>query len=158
MEQKMIFHKPRMLIKNQEIQEVLERCFVVHVALQNGKIPYVVPMNYGYVMEEEHPVLYLHSQKNGKKINCIKANPDVGFALDWFSEKESLRAHCDMHYQSIIGEGRLSIVEDEEECVRGMNSILLHAKKRPIKKYTEQFFAHFHVLRLDVDVFSGKEL
>jgi len=41
-----------------------------------GKIPYIVPMNFGYEMADGALSLYFHCANEGRKINIIKKNPN----------------------------------------------------------------------------------
>ena len=49
-----------------EILKILDTAKVLHLGLAVDNEPYVVPMNYGYTMENDHLVLYLHSAVRGK--------------------------------------------------------------------------------------------
>ena len=61
---------------------ILDTAKVLHLGMSVDNEPYVVPMNYGYVMENGKLVLYLHSAVRGKKLDMIRQNPKVFFALD----------------------------------------------------------------------------
>ena len=62
-----------------QIQKLLDAGKVLHLGLSVDNEPYVIPMNYGYVMEDEKLVLYLHSAVRGKKLDMIRENPKVYF-------------------------------------------------------------------------------
>ena len=48
-----------------QIRDILNKAKVLHLGLCVDNEPYVVPMNYGYIMEGETLVLYLHSAVQG---------------------------------------------------------------------------------------------
>ena len=65
-----------------QITHILDTGKVLHLGLSVNDEPYVVPMNYGYCLEEEKLTLYLHSAVKGKKLDMIRANPKVFFEID----------------------------------------------------------------------------
>ena len=65
-----------------QIRNILNKAKVLHLGLAVDNEPYVVPMNYGYTMEDGKLVLYLHSAVRGKKLDMIRANCKVFFELD----------------------------------------------------------------------------
>ena len=60
-----------------EILSILDKAKVLHLGLVDGDEPYVVPMNYGYVMEDGKLTVYLHGAKVGRKLDVMRANPKV---------------------------------------------------------------------------------
>ena len=65
-----------------QIRHILDTAKVLHLGLAVDNEPYVVPMNYGYTMEDEKLTLYLHSAVRGKKLDMIQANSKVFFEID----------------------------------------------------------------------------
>ena len=65
-----------------QIARILDTAKVLHMGLAADNEPYVVPMNYGYTLEDGKLVLYLHSADQGRKLDVIRANPRVSFAID----------------------------------------------------------------------------
>ena len=65
-----------------EIIRILDTAKVLHLGLVDGDEPYVVPMNYGYTMQDGKLTVYLHGARRGRKLDLIRANPKVFFELD----------------------------------------------------------------------------
>ena len=65
-----------------QIREILDKAKVLHLGLAVDNEPYVVPMNYGYTMEDGKLTLYLHSALRGKKLDMLRANPKVFFSIE----------------------------------------------------------------------------
>ena len=55
-----------------EIIGILEKSKVVHVGMIDGDEPYVVPMNYGYTLEDGELCIYLHGATVGRKLMTAK--------------------------------------------------------------------------------------
>ena len=65
-----------------KILEILDKAKVLHLGLVDGDEAYVVPMNYGYVYENDKLTLYLHGARRGRKLDLIRQNPTVFFEMD----------------------------------------------------------------------------
>ena len=100
-----------------EIIGILDRGKVVHVGMIDGDMPYVVPMNYGYVMDEEGLTLYLHGAKTGRKLDVLRNNPKVFIEIDTDIVPFEGKTACQygMCYSSVMGEGVTEIIDDIEE-------------------------------------------
>ena len=63
----------RQITDVKEISEILQGCKVCHLAMTDQGMPYVVPLNFGYVMEGEILTLYFHSAWEGRKQRyCVR--------------------------------------------------------------------------------------
>ena len=49
--------------------DIIDHCKVCHIAMMDGKWPYIVAMNFAYSYENGQLVIYLHSAKEGKKLD-----------------------------------------------------------------------------------------
>ena len=57
------------------IRHILDESKYLHLGLVDDGMPYVVPMNYGYRMEDGKLTIYLHSAVKGYKLDVIAKNP-----------------------------------------------------------------------------------
>ena len=97
--------------------DILEKSKVVHLGLVDGDEPYVVPMNYGYVLENDKLTIYLHGARRGRKIDAIKTNPKVFYEMccDITPFEGEVACKYGITYASIMGRGVATLVEDVEE-------------------------------------------
>ena len=100
-----------------EIIKILDKSKVVHLGMVDGDEPYVVPMNYGYIMENGKLIIYLHGAKRGRKLDLIRANPKVFFEMccDIVPFEGDVACKYGITYASLMGRGIAEIVEDVEE-------------------------------------------
>ena len=68
--------REREVTDKEEILHILEESKIVHVGLVDEDEPYVIPMNYGYLVDDGLTI-YLHSATNGYKLDLIRKNPKV---------------------------------------------------------------------------------
>ena len=140
-----------------QIQEILDKAKVLHLGLAVNNEPYVVPLNYGCVMENGKLTLYLHSAVQGKKLDMIRANPNVFFEMDCDRMPFEGKVACQygMVYSSIMGRGTAHIVEDVEEKTKAM-SILMKTQTGLDFTFNERLVSIVSVIRIDVTEFTAK--
>ena len=149
--------RERQVTDPQQILEILDKAKVMHLGLCENNEPYVVPMNYGYTMEEGKLVMYLHSAVRGKKLDMIQANPKVFFAIDCDRMPFEGKVACQygLVYSSVMGSGTAQIVEDVEEKKRAMSALM---KTQTGKDFTfnDRLVSIVSVIRIDVSEYTAK--
>ena len=139
------------------IRQILDAAKVLHLGLAVDNEPYVVPMNYGYTMENGKPVLYLHSAVRGKKLDMIRQNPKVFFELDCERIPFAGELPCQygLSYASVMGRGTARIVEDVEEKKRAM-SVLMKTQTDRDFSFEDRLVSIVAVIRIDVAEYTAK--
>ena len=140
-----------------QIRNILNKAKVLHLGLCVDNEPYVVPMNYGYTMEDGKLVLYLHSAVRGKKLDMIRANCKVFFELDcdlapFEGEKPG---QYGLAYSSVMGRGIATIVEDVPEKMKAM-SILMKTQTEKDFTFNDRLVSIVTVIRIDVSEYTAK--
>ena len=141
----------------EQIRHILDTAKVLHLGLAVDNEPYVVPMNYGYVLEDGKLVLYLHSAVRGKKLDMIRSNPRVFFSIDCDRMPFEGRVPCQygLVYSSIMGRGTARIVEDVEEKKQAM-SILMKTQTGKDFTFEDRLVTIVAVIRIDVAEYTAK--
>ena len=141
----------------EQIRHILDSGKVLHLGLSVNNEPYVVPMNYGYTMEDGKLVIYLHSAVKGRKLEMIRTNPKVSFSIDCDRMPFEGRVPCQygMVYSSIMGRGVASIVEDVEEKKRAM-SLLMKTQTGKDFTFEDRLVTIVTVIRIDVSEYTAK--
>lgn len=141
-----------------EIRRILDKSKIVHVAMVDEGKPYMVTMNYGYVLENGKLSLYLHGAHKGRKIDVMKANPDVFVEIECDIQPFSGDVACQygMAYASIMGEGKATIIEDVEAKMEAM-STLMKSQTGMDFSFNERLVSIVTVIRIDVDEFTAKK-
>ena len=149
--------RERQITDPQQIRDILDRGKVLHLGLCQDNMPYVVPMNYGYTMEGEKLTVYLHSAVKGKKLDMLRANPNVFFAIDCDITPFEGKLPCQygMVYSSIMGMGKAQLVEDVEEKEKAM-SILMKTQTGKDFSFNERLVSIVAVIRIDVTEYTAK--
>ena len=110
------------------ILQIIESCKVCRIGMMDGEKIYIVPVNFGYIYEDEKLVLYFHGAREGKKLELIQKNPAVGIELDGAHELVTGKTACEYsyHYASLVGNGRAQIVTEPEEKLMALALIMKH--------------------------------
>ena len=141
----------------QQIIAILDAGKVLHLGLAVDNEPYVVPMNYGYVLEAGKLVLYLHSALRGKKLDMIRANSRVFFEIDCDLMPFEGKVPCQygLAYSSVMGRGKAVIVEDVEEKKKAM-SVLMKTQTGKDFTFEDRLVSIVAVIRIDVSEYTAK--
>ena len=141
----------------EEIARILDTAKVLHMGLAVDNEPYVLPMNYGYVLEDGKLTLYLHSAVKGRKLDMIRANSKVSFSIDCDRQPFEGKVPCQygLVYSSVMGHGTATIVEDVEEKMQAM-SILMKTQTGKDFTFNERLVSIVAVIRIDVAEYTAK--
>ncbi|MDR0446257.1 MAG: pyridoxamine 5'-phosphate oxidase family protein [Oscillospiraceae bacterium] len=148
-----------------EMLEIIAQCKVCRLALCGGDMmPYIVPLNYGYIARGDKLTLYFHSAKIGRKMDIIKENSNACFEIDCDCELLEGEAPCDYGYafKSVIGFGRIAFAESNAEKTQGLNALMRHQTGADTGyesdyEYPDAMLARTAVYRMDVQQLSGKK-
>ena len=140
-----------------EIEKIIQKSDVCRIALANDNFPYIVTLNFGYTSQPQQS-FYFHCAREGKKLEMISKNNLVCFEMDIDHKLIKGEKSCDwgMSFRSIIGYGKISVVIEKEEKIRGMNCIMDHYNGKGDYEYNEKVFENTAILRLDIEEMSGK--
>ena len=146
--------KDKEITDKKEIEKILKKSQICHIAMVDKEKPYIVPMNFGY----ENKTLFFHSALEGRKINLIKKNPNLCFEVDQVVQFKKAKIACDwsIEYKSVIGEGRAQLLYDPEEKREGLDIIMAQYSGRTFE-YPSEMLEKTLVIKLVIDKINGKQ-
>jgi len=140
------------------LQDILTRAEVCHLALVDRGEPYLVTLNFGYTWEGGFPVLYFHSAPVGRKMDVLRAHPQVCFSVE--GDHELVRGHraCDfgMKYKSLVGYGTVEFLQEEGARKVALDAIMRQYAGPGPFEYDVKVLAATAVLKLAVTGLEGK--
>ena len=112
----------------EEIKHIIEKCKVCHLAMVDKGMPYVVPLNFGYIIDDNLLTLFFHSAKTGRKIDILNENNTVCFEMAWEGKLGYVENPCQSGYdfESVIGFGHVEFIEDIEEKCKALTLLTKH--------------------------------
>lgn len=150
--------RERQITDREQILDILDRCLVVHIGLVDGDEPYVVPMNYGYTMEENGTLaLYLHGATQGRKLDLMRKNSNVFIEMECDVEPFQGDVACKYgtSYKSLMGRGRAVILEDPQEKMRAL-SLFMKTQTGEDFTFNERLVSVVSLIRIDVTEYTAK--
>lgn len=110
----------------EDIISVMERNKVMRLAMIDGDMPYIVPLNYGFVYEHGAVTVYFHCACKGRKLDILSKNNNVCFETDGGHELVPGKTDCayGFRYESVIGTGKCFPVTDEDEKLRALSCLM----------------------------------
>lgn len=145
------------IIDPEKIREILDKSRILHLGLVDDGLPYIVPMNYGYRMEDGKLTIYLHGAAKGYKLDVIQKNPVCCFEMECEVVPFEGKIACQYgtSYSSLMGRGTAVIVEDPQEKIAAM-SMLMKTQTGKEFEFTEKLVSIVSVIRIDVSVYTAK--
>lgn len=137
---------------------VLDKCRTLHLGLVEDGRAYIVPLNYGWTEENGRYILYAHSAAEGRKIDLIRGGADVGFEMEAGVEYFDADTACGWgnRYESIIGEGRATLLSTPEEKRQALTAIMAHYSARRDYTFEDAMVDLVQVIKIDVTALSCK--
>lgn len=142
------------IVDERIINEIMNKSLICRLAFFDHEYPYIIPMNYGYKNED----LYFHCATEGKKIDLIKQNNKVCFEIEQEHEiiKSDTSCKWTTKYRSIIGYGKIEIISDNNEKIKGLDVIMQQHGKME-NSYNKKNVDEIYILKLAISDISAKQ-
>ena len=142
-----------------KIEDIIRRCTCCRIGFQDDGEVYIVPLSFGYAAKGDTYIFYFHGAKEGRKIDLINKNPVVGFEMDTNYALNEADQACgySAHFQSIIGNGVVSMVSEINEKKLGLSLLMEHNTGKKDWYFDEKMVNAAAVFKLEVTKMSCKE-
>jgi hypothetical protein len=146
--------KDREITERAEIDAILTSTNVMHLALADGDVPFLVPVFYAY----DGASICFHSANAGTKIEILKRNPKVCFEVSTDQGVIESDQACDFEarHRTVIGFGKASFIEEEAEKVQILNRIVCRFTDKQFD-YPKANLHHTAVVRIEIESIKGKK-
>lgn len=152
--------KDREITDPAHIDAVIRGCDCCRLGFCDAGEVYILPLNFGYENREGKRTFYFHSAREGRKIALIAGKPAVGFELDRGYRLVPGDTACQYgaRFQSVIGTGRVSFVEEDAERRMALASLMRQATGREDGwEFSDAMLRSVCIYKLEVDTISCKE-
>lgn len=148
----------RQMTDTEQIRNMLDECKVLRIGMVSEGRVYVVPMNFGYRMEEDRLTFYLHSAKVGRKIETLRQEGQVCVELDCRHGLLKADSPCSHSYYfaSLIGTGRIQVLRDPAEKLEGLQILMEQQTGRRFDNFEEKWVNAVEVLKIPMDEYVCK--
>ncbi|WP_243577888.1 pyridoxamine 5'-phosphate oxidase family protein [Clostridium minihomine] len=148
---------PRRVMSQEEAIQVLQegKYGIMSIATPDGE-PYGVPLNYFYLPEEQ--AIYFHCFVKGRKLDILKENNRVSFAV--IGQETIMPERFVTHYDSVIATGTASFITDPQEKTKRLIQLcdilapgVLDRRDEVIRKQ----LAAVTIVKINVEQITGKK-
>jgi len=145
--------KDREIVDRQDLDAIISRAQTLFLAMADHNVPYVIPLSFGY--DGTH--FYFHTANQGLKLDFLRKNPAVCFALTGHVYYESVMTSCDAgtQFESVVGRGTCAIVTDPAEKALGLDILLAHYTASRIE-YPPAALAATTIVKITITEIKGK--
>lgn len=139
------------------IEGIIAKARYMHLGMFDGDYPYVVPLHYGYKMDNGKLTFYMHCAKEGHKLDCIKANPNVFVEIDRGESLIEGEIACSYgaKFESVMCRGTASFLEAGEEKNMALESLMKVQTGKDFE-ITDKMAAAVCVIKVDVESYTAK--
>lgn len=154
--------KDREITESRAIIDIIENCQCCRIGFQDNGEVYIVPLNFGFEHNGQRMVFYFHGANEGRKIDLIAKSPRVGFELDtnyaiYAKSNNGTACTYTARFQSVIGTGKVSMVNDADEKKHGLLLLMQHTTQKCEWVFDEKMLNAVAVFKLEVEKLSCKE-
>lgn len=151
--------KDREVTDSVKIKDIIRCCTCCRLGFNDDGEVYILPLNFGYEEKDNTYVFWFHGAKEGRKLDLIRKNPSVGFEMDTDCILNAADFACgySARFQSIIGNGVVSIVREKQEKLHGISLIMEHYTGKKDWDFDEKMLDSTAIFKLEVTAMSCKE-
>ena len=137
------------------IDSSIRNSLVCRIAFCKDNKPYLVPVSFGY----DGSSLFIHTAKEGQKIDYLNSNPNVCFEFEHnikLHKNEKNACNWTFDYETVIGFGLITELTVVEEKVIGLNEIMQHYSGKTWD-FKRQSIENTRVWKISIESISGKK-
>ena len=140
-----------------KLKAILAKTQYITVAMCRNDEPYLVTLSHAF--DAERNCFYFHCSPVGRKIDLIRANPQVyGQVLE---DCGYVATECEHRYRTVQFDGRAEVVSDPDEKLRALRLLIerLEPAPEPVKARLlgPERLTGVAVIRVTVTGWSGKQ-
>lgn len=151
--------KDREITDGKMIDDIINSCTCCRIGFNDNSRVYIMPLSFGFAVEEGKRIFYFHSASEGRKVDLVKTSPCVGFEMDTDYQIRGGEKACDFTagYKSVICTGMIRLVEDSSQKLNALNCLMSHYDNRNGWKFDQKMLDSVCVFKLIVEEISCKE-
>jgi len=126
------------------------------LALCKDNMPYLVTVNYGY--DQATGCLYFHCAGEGKKMDCLRANPAVWGQI--IEDNGYLDGKCDHAFRTVQFGGHVTFLKDAKEKRHALSLMIDRLESDPeaviAQQITDKALERVTIGRVHIEMMTGK--
>lgn len=146
---------------NQEISDteilnqIIEACTIIRVAIPNQEVPYLLPFNYGF----NEGCFFIHSAPEGLKLEQLKNQPRVSFEITQGGELVEAENACNWstRYRSVTGSGRVEFLHEPAQKFEALRAIMFQHGASEDPEFNHSGLEKIVIWKIIPDKLQGKK-
>jgi len=137
------------------IDDIINTAQVCRLAMCKDNIPYLVPLAFGY----DGKCIFLHSAKEGQKIDFINSNNRVCVEFERnikIQSNEESACKWAFDYETAICSGRIYEIKQPEEAIKALKLVLKHYSEKEWN-IPQNLLKVTAVWKIEIDEITGKK-
>ena len=149
--------KDREITDIHKIEKILARAKYLHLGVLDDEYPYVVPLHYGYQIKGEKLTFYVHSAKEGHKLDCIRKNDSAFVEINYGENLIEAEVPCKYgaEYASVMCRGKAKILQNAADKCEALR-ILMRVQTGEEHEINEKMVNAVCVIEINVDSYTAK--
>ncbi|MBW7989308.1 MAG: pyridoxamine 5'-phosphate oxidase family protein [Planctomycetes bacterium] len=137
------------------IEGIIHKGQVCRLGLSENGRPYIIPLCFGYKDNN----LYFHTAREGKKLDILRKNNNVCFEITIDNELVKSKEACgyNMKYQSVIGFGKATFIEDIDSKRKAFDIIMQNYSYRSFEYPVEAIKNTVIIIKVEIESMTGKK-
>lgn len=152
--------KDREITDFKQIMQIISECDCFRIGLTDDDgLPYIVPLNFGFEVNDGNPVLYFHGSKAGKKAELLKQQPILSFEMDCSHELKEAGENAgaySYYYGCVMGKGTVVALETPEDKIKAFKAIMRKYTKRDDFEFPKRALDAVAVYKIEVKSLTCK--
>ncbi|MDP4182028.1 MAG: pyridoxamine 5'-phosphate oxidase family protein, partial [Bacillota bacterium] len=137
-----------------DIIKILDKADIIRIAMVDDGEPYIVAMNFAHIDGR----IYIHSAKEGRKIEALKKNNKIAFQTEIGAEViiEDEACRCGARFMSVFGTGKATFIDDVAEKTKALDALMTKHTGKTSFQYDERVFERTLVIKIEIGEMTGK--
>ncbi|MBP2198837.1 pyridoxamine 5'-phosphate oxidase family protein [Pantoea cypripedii] len=137
-----------------QIDAILQEGRVMYIALACEDMPFLLPVFYVW----DGTALWFHSARSGSKIDMMKRNANICFAVSSYGGiiEDPLACNFEARHRTVIGLGKTHFVDDDSEKVTMLHRLMARFSDKTFTFPAANLTAT-QVIRIDITSLKGKQ-
>lgn len=141
-----------------EIIKIIDECEIIRIGLADGDYPYIVPVNFSYIVTNGKIEFYIHGAMAGRKYELMKKNGKCSFEMDipLKIELNDKASTVTMRYKSVMGTADIEFLHAEQKQWAIDNSLMARHELTKNFDYNKKSLAVTSVAKLTITEITAK--
>ncbi len=142
----------------ESIEPIIKKCTVLRLGMVSQRMPYIMPMVFGFRWTEEYPVFFMHCGMAGRKNDALFDGARLCFEMDIEGHLTGHTSYANGYSREfccVMGEGSVTFARSSGEKMQWFEYIMAHQTGKGGYTYQPGWLTLTRVFALRADKLSA---